>query len=53
MEAYTIEINGIRLLIVASCIAEAKYKASRLNGMYVAEFPIEDFKVMNQIKKNL
>jgi hypothetical protein len=53
MEAHIIKINGISCLIIASCMIEAKIKAIRLNGLYVGEFPIEDFKTMQTISKIL
>jgi len=53
MEPHIIKINGVNCLLTASCTVEAKYVASRLNGLYVGEYPIEDFKVMKQITEIL
>jgi len=41
-----IKINGSNCLILVSCTAEAKFKASHLNGLYVGQYPIEDFKIL-------
>ncbi len=52
-EPYTIQINGVSCLITASCLAEAKQKAKKMNGQIVGTFDVCDYEVIKLINENL
>ena len=49
-EPYIINVNGISCLITASCRAEAKFKAKKMNGIFIREFDLTDFLIYKNIE---
>lgn len=48
-EPYIINVNGISCLITASCRAEAKFKAKKMNGVFIGDFDLTDFLIYKNI----
>ncbi len=49
-EPFIINITGISCLITASCRAEAKIKAKKMNGIFIREFDLNDFLIYKNIE---
>ncbi len=48
-EPFIINVTGIRCLITASCRAEAKFKAKKMNGVFIGDFDLTDFLIYKNI----
>ena len=49
-EPYIINVNGISCLITANCRAEAKFKAKKMNGVFISDFDLTDFLIYKNIE---
>lgn len=51
MEPYIVIVQGISVIMEASCLAEAKYKAKEWNAKLIGLYPIEDYKLIKSINQ--
>lgn len=48
MGSYIVIVEGIRVIIEAVCLVEARYKVRKINAKLIGSYPVEDYRLIKK-----